>query len=193
MKDESIDIVTFHEGDVDTFDEIFHRNYTSVFYFARKMTGNAVVAEDIAMDSFRKLWTRRKDFPTRTAIKAWLMITTKNACLTHLTSEKKRIEVANGLKHLELQRQDDENKNYTLLQETVIHILHREINKLPRQCRIIIKLRLGGFSSREISKLMGISISTVKNQKVIAFKRLRLSLLDIEHLVLFLLYVSGLL
>ncbi len=191
MTEESIDVVAFQRGDVKTFEEIYHGFYTYVMYFARKMTGNEAVAEEIAMDAFRKLWTRRTDFDNKNSIKAWLMITTKNACLTHLYQERRRNELIEGYKHQELQRQADEDKSHNLLQENVVHILHEEINKLPPRCRVIIQFRIEGYSNREIAKLMNISVQTVRNQATNSFKKLKMSFFNIEQLVLFLLALNG--
>lgn len=184
MSSESRDIVLFHQGHVKTFEDIYHQYYPSVMFFARKMTRSATIAEEIAMDSFRKLWMRRKDFEDKSSIKAWLFITTKNACLTYLHTEKRRSEVNQELKIREEQRQEEATNNYEFLAENVAKLLHEEINKLPTQCKIILKLRLEGYSNREIGKLMNISIFTVRNQVATSFKKLKITLLDIEHLVL---------
>lgn len=191
MKEESIDMVAFQQGDVKTFEEIYHQYYTYVMYFARKMTGNTQVAEDIAMDTFRKLWVRRGDFDNQNSLKAWLMITTKNACLSHLNAEKRKVEISNGFKHHQFQLQEDENKSYTRLLEDVVQHLHEEINNLPPKCRAILKFRLQGYNSGQIAKLMGVSISTVKNQSSNAFKKIRVGILNIEHLVVFIISLRG--
>jgi RNA polymerase sigma-70 factor (family 1) len=183
MNVESSDIVLFQQGNAKAFDEIFYQFYPSVIGFARKLTKNAEVAEEIAMDSFRKLWTRRESFDNKSSIKAWLMITTKNACYSYLYEEKRKMEKEKEFVDFKMKDPEDD-PDYPTLKEAIITKLHEEINALPPQCRAVIKYRLQGYNNARIAKILGVSTFTVRNQASAAFKKLRFSLLNVEQLII---------
>ncbi len=183
MKSESEEILLFQQGDLKSFDELFYQFYPPVLYFAMKLTGSRESAEEIVMDSFKKLWTRRESFETKSAIKAWLFITTKNACFNYLHAQKRRTEIKNEYQQVVVRMQDDENSGYNKLKEHVIFRLYEEINNLPAQRRAIMKLRLEGNTNPQIARILNISVFTVRNQIALAFKNLKVSLLNLEQLV----------
>ena len=72
--------------------------------------------------------------------------------------------------------------------EDVERILHEAINRLPEKCRcIFIESKLNNKRYQDIADEMGISLQTVKNQVMIAVRKLREDLKDYLPLLIFLL------
>ena len=72
--------------------------------------------------------------------------------------------------------------------EDVERILHEAINRLPEQCRrIFIESKLNNKKYQDIADEMGLSLQTVKNQVMIAVRKLREDLKDCLPLLAFLL------
>lgn len=72
--------------------------------------------------------------------------------------------------------------------EDVERILHEAINRLPEQCRrIFIESKLNNKKYQDIADEMGLSLQTVKNQVMIAVRKLREDLKDYLPLLVFLL------
>ena len=64
---------------------------------------------------------------------------------------------------------------YTLpfLEEEVGRELMKSIHKLPEQRKTVLLLHIEGYSQEEIARKLGISVNTVKTQKLRARKFLR--------------------
>ena len=63
---------------------IFKKYHAGLLYFASQYLPYSQAAEDIVAESFIKIWQRRADFNSLPAIKSFLYITVKNACLNQL-------------------------------------------------------------------------------------------------------------
>src|SRR5690606_28219119 len=77
-------ISEFKNGNSRGLSYVFDLHYRSLCYFAECMVQDRQEAEDIAATSFVKLWKRSADFETSQNIKAFLYISTRNACLDYL-------------------------------------------------------------------------------------------------------------
>lgn len=179
----------FKKGDPRALQVIFKLFYPSLCVFAERMLRDRPAAEDIAGETMVKLWNRHGDFENMQNIKAFLYITTRNACLNMLkqmqreTLSKKQLAYLSG------------DKEGFILNE-IIHMevlaeIRREIENLPAQCRRIFKMSYyEGKKNQEIAELLNISVHTVKNQKARAIQLLKVKLPD-RNLVTLLLLLTG--
>ena len=164
-------------GDQQAFRAIFSRHYRALCFFATSVVADAQEAEDIVQDVFSRFWDKRAGFPTTAAMKAFLYISVKNACLNHLKSREPRNEREKAFAYLH--ESDDLSAFDPVLAETeIIGELYREIENLPAQCRRVFTLSyLQGKKNDEIAGSLGISYNTVRTQKLRALKLIRSGLL----------------
>ena len=73
-----------HEDNEKALEIIFKRHHAALFYFATHLINNSQAAEDIVAISFIKVWQKRKDFDSLTAIRSFQYITIRNACFNEL-------------------------------------------------------------------------------------------------------------
>lgn len=148
-----------------SFNTVFHEYYQPLVCFARRLVKDQAVAEDIVTDVFYKLWIRIDDFTAASAIKSFLFISTRNACLNYLQQAQYQARVRNSLRYLL-----DDSNDYVLNEITraeVLRQVYQLIEELPVKCRKIILLSFSaGLSNHEIAERMNISVHTVRNQKV---------------------------
>src|ERR1044072_7433681 len=78
----------WHGDESGAFDSTFRNFYNPLVFFARKMLPDALAAEDIVTEIFLKYWQKQKHFNSRQAVKTFLYISTRNACLNHLQRAK---------------------------------------------------------------------------------------------------------
>src|ERR1041385_6569303 len=109
----------FKRGNTHAFRAVYEMFFPGLCFFAKRLVDNDGEGEDIAADSFVKLLNRHDTFDTLPNIKAFLYITTRNACLNYLRSS---------------QRQHSSNREINRLQEkTDEHALslmvHAEVPK----------------------------------------------------------------
>src|SRR3954464_4000949 len=98
----------------DAFAEIYNRFYDPLVLFARKYLFDPFVAEDIVTELFLKYWQKQDQFSSPVAIKSFLYISTRNACINH--NQKIRYQ---ALAKVDLRVLADE------LEESVLHTITR--------------------------------------------------------------------
>lgn len=171
-------------GDKKAFTTVFDHYYPALCFFANRILLDAEEAEDIAAETLLKLWKIGKSFPHKNALKKWLYLTTRNACLNH-------IKVTERTKHA-LTNMDTETQSDFILNEIVRAEVLREVRQgidgLPAECRKIFILHyFGQLTRQEIALKLRISTHTVKNQLVRGIDILR-SRMKVELVAFFILF-----
>lgn len=169
-------IAEFKEGSKEAFAEVYKTHYPALFFFVRRFITERQEAEDITADTFIKLWKIRHNFETHQNIKAFLYITARNACLDCLRARQRTTGVQQELMYLLLQGND-----VTFIQDEVkadvLKQVRDEIDNLPPKCQQIFKMAfLQRVKNADIAEQLGLTVQTVKNQKVRAIKLLRLAI-----------------
>jgi RNA polymerase sigma-70 factor (family 1) len=170
-------------GNKQEFKKVFDAFYPSLCAFASRFTGDAIISEDIVQEVFLSLWERSENFTNEYAIKSFLYTSVRNRCLNYL----EHIKVMQKHRDLALYETDfSPETNHNIIEEETHRLIYHAINELPSQCRNILLLSMKGLKNHEIADELKISENTVKTQKKIAYKQLRVSLKDIYPLVAFL-------
>ena len=171
------------QGSEEAFTAIYDKYAYSMITFASQLVNNSQEAQDICADVFMKLWEMRANFSTTKNIKAFLYIAVRNACF-------------NFLKHLQIRTRKQEELIYHLHQisrpdELPMDIRSKylervllEIESLPDKCKQVFKLSyFESMTNKEISNLLRISDKTVRNQKALALRSLRINSLARKLLI----------
>jgi len=177
----------FRAGDEAAFDFLFRQLYAALCYFAEGIVHDAFIAEELTQNAFIKLWNKRKGFTSLIKIRAFLYIVIKNEAFNHLKKEKNRLKTTEQLTlHAPLSENDITDH---LIYTEIKLILNQAIADLPDRCKKVIELSyLYEKSSKEIAEAMGVSISTVDNQRARGIQLLKKSLAKVGllHLLFFL-------
>lgn len=165
----------FRNGEEQALAYFFKLHSKSLAYFAARMLGDKNEADDIVSKCFLKLWQKHENFQTEQNIKAFLYISCRNACLDYLASLKVRTVAQE--KYMEHLDRGGETLLYDVIQTEVLDMVNKEIEELPEKMKVIFKLLyLEGKSTADISKELGLSIQTVRNQKTKAIEIIKNSL-----------------
>jgi RNA polymerase sigma-70 factor (family 1) len=152
------------QQEVPAFEQVFQQFNPPLCFFARRWVNDMAIAQDIVTDVFVKLWQKRADFKTLYSIKAFLYISTRNACINHTQQAKYQARVRETI------RQQSSDLESTGLNEAIYAEVLQQVNTiiedLPAKCREVIMLSYsGGLNCHEIAHKMQISVHTVRNQK----------------------------
>jgi|SRR5690606_5385093 len=164
--DEKELLAALRGGDHTAFSSIFHSFHSALVFFAdRILIGyNIMEAEETVQDTFIKLYDRKKSFDTLQNIKAFLYITTKNACYDRIAKEKvrrKRFE-----RYISTFEEADDHILREITYAEVIREVSTAIDLLPEKCRVIMRLFFDeDKTAKEIADVLDITVSTVNNQK----------------------------
>jgi RNA polymerase sigma-70 factor (ECF subfamily) len=80
----------FKQGNSRAYMAIYNLCSPAVYYFARRFVRDREVAEDIAADSFIRLYRLHANFDSLPTIQSFLRVTTRNACLNYLRDLRSR-------------------------------------------------------------------------------------------------------
>ena len=146
------------------FEKVFHLFNPALCFFARRMVNDSAIAQDIVTDVFVKLWQRQSDFKTVYSAKAFLYISTRNACLNHKQQAQYQARVRENIRQQSNDVETD-GMNEAIHAEVLRHV-YAIVNDLPEKCKEVMLLSYTkGLDCHEIARRMRVSVHTVRNQK----------------------------
>ena len=159
---------------IENMEGIFRAYYPRLCYFAFTMLDNKEIAEDMVQDVFLRLQGRVNDFFAENALKSFLYLSVKNACLNQL--KHKAVEEKHAVT-AHLSTSEDPVALNNLIRAEVYGEVHLALMGLPNGCKKVITLSFfEGMKNEEIARKLNISINTVKTQKKRALQLLRLKM-----------------
>lgn len=165
-------MLSFREGKPEAFRRVFNEHYRALCFYAIKMGLEKEEAEDIASDSFTKLWYGRAQITSEEHIKGFLITSTRNASLNLLKQKKRRSASNNELTYLLADKEEDFFRK--MVEIELLQKIHPHIEKLPKKCKAVFKqVYFEGASTEEVAANLGISTRNVLNQKARALQLLR--------------------
>lgn len=170
----------FRSGEQEAANVLFLEHFKPLCFFAEKITGIRQEAEDIVADSFIKMLHKRPSFENLTNVKAFLYVTTRNASINFIRSDRRHKAAHWQVQYLI----KNENGQEDMIEEEMIRAevlaeIRQEIENLPDKCREIFKLIFfEGLSTEMIAKQLGIAEQTVRSQKSRAIQLIKIQLLS---------------
>ncbi len=153
------------------FEELFKDNFKALCYFAFQFLKNMAEAEDVVQDTFIKFWDKRVDFNNEPAVKSFLYITVRNACL-NIKRHKQVILNHAEIQPVDLHIEKTDFLNNIIKSEILGHVYHA-VESLPDGCKRIFKLSyFEELKNPQIAKMLEVTVNTVKTQKYRAIKLL---------------------
>jgi RNA polymerase sigma-70 factor (family 1) len=146
------------------FEKVFHLFNPALCFFARRLVNDQAIAQDIVTDVFVKLWQKQADFKTVYAVKAFLYISTRNACLNHNQQVQYQTRIRETIRQ---QSNDiDTDAMNEVIHTEVLRQVYTIVNELPEKCKEVMLLSYNkGLDCHEIARRMRLSVHTVRNQK----------------------------
>ncbi|MGS2739436.1 RNA polymerase sigma-70 factor [Sinomicrobium sp. M5D2P17] len=164
------------DGDSQSFTEIFNAYYIPLVAYICQYTKDRSEAEDIAQNSFVKLWEKRKNLYIRTSLKSYLYSTAYNLFIDRYHREKKTNDYVESLKEEALYEMNTQTEADLMRQ---LEMLEKAIEGLPPKCRrVFILNKKEGLTYKEVAKKLDISVKTVEAQMRIAMIKIRENLKD---------------
>jgi len=183
-------MTTLQAGDITAFEMLFRTYYQPLCNYAYTFVQDRDEAEEIVQATFLSVWEKRDKLDIHTGVRPYLYAMVRNAALNILKHEK--IKQQHVDLELAVADRSVESVTRTVLASELETRIHKALEKLPEQCRLVFKLsRFEELKYAEIADQLNISIKTVENQMGKALKIMREQLKD--YLPLFLVFLNGLL
>jgi RNA polymerase sigma-70 factor (ECF subfamily) len=164
--------------DKTSFDQIYRQYWSKLYIYAFNVLKEKEICEDIIEEIFIDLWTKKDDIRI-SDLNSYLYQSVKYQIFNHFRRSKYKNQLLLKLDLMSTQYQIDELYEKKELKAQI----KRLISRLPKQRRLIFQMsRYDGFSNKEISENLNISLQTVKNQISKSLKFIRRSLKNISLL-----------
>ena len=180
--DEQVDLKALSEGSVKDFDTLFRLYYPKAKVFLASILGNDEEAEDLAQDTFVRLWQRREGLVMVHNLNAYIYQIVKNILFTHLEKQKRYASVSLDDTHDIMTTEDVEKIVFAKELEKIINVTIEQMP--PQRKRVFCMSRREGHSIEEISKELGISKRTVETHISAALVTLRKVIMSLICLLL---------
>lgn len=159
-------------GDQAAFEVLVRRHHKRVRSLCYRMLGSANEAEDLAQETFLRVFRHRETYQVGRRFRTWLDRICMNVCLTYQERVRSRgpivrlgdqaVQISAAALPGGAERQDPEAR--AGMNELVASV-KKITQELPAPYRAALVLRLfGGLSYQEIAEVLGISIGTVMSR-----------------------------
>lgn len=182
---ESRIIQLLQKGEAAAFEQVFKTHFKNLHGYAYTILQDEIAAEEMVQNVFCKIWEKKDLLNAETSIKAYLYRAVHNESLNYLKHQKvKAAYQMYAVQHIDT---NESNAARKLMLSELEHKLHKALNELPQQCRIIFQMsRFQDMKYQEIANELNLSVKTVENQMGKALKILRTKLVEFLPILLIL-------
>src|SRR5713101_8398225 len=160
-------------GDMEAFEQIYHRYHRRVYCLCLRMTRNVSESEDLAQDVFVQLFRKIGTFRGEASFATWLHRLTVNQVLMHFRKPVVRMEqtTEDGV-----MAADTLKGKQNWIQTSMVNSISLEeaIKQLSPGYRAVFLLHdVEGYQHQQIGRMLGCAIGTSKSQLHKARMKLR--------------------
>jgi RNA polymerase sigma-70 factor (family 1) len=151
------------------FVEMFHRLYSPVRNFIYYQTGDKDLADDLAQDTFSKIWEKRETVRQETA-KSLVYTIASNLCKNRFEHNKIVFEFASNY----TQTNVSASPEFEMEMKEFNERLKMAINQLNEKNRTVFLMnRIDGFTYNEIAENLGLSVKAIEKRMKNALDELK--------------------
>lgn len=156
----------------ESFSGFFDCYFIRLTQFATTIVKSELLAEEIVLDVFLKLWENRKTLDAINNIETYLYVSVRNKSVNVLRKERKfHFDILEDAHILLADYKPSAESD--LIETEMFEALNEAVMQLPSKCKIIFKLiREDGLNRNEVAQVLNISVKTVDNQVAIAVKKI---------------------
>lgn len=167
---------------------VFNQYYAALCLYASRIVPNQGDAEDAVQEVFVKIIERKVSFISKEHLQNYLYISVRNAALSYMRKEGVKS------KYEEFQQAiQDNNVDSEIVEIEVYRQLSHALETLPTECRKIVELTyIQNLDNQTVAQMLGLSVNTVKAQKMRGKKLLREKLKGTMAIVIIPMLFNGL-
>jgi RNA polymerase sigma-70 factor (ECF subfamily) len=183
-------MLRFQKGDMEAFQQLFHKYSPSVVNFAARFLGTRERAEEITQEVFLQVYRWQQRYEPKAKFSTWLFKIANNHCLNEIRKGEYRVSqesldssIDEGDERTRDLPDTNPNKGEDLLAaKQVADKIQRILRRLPESQRAALTLsRLEGMSYQEVAEVLDSTEKAVKSLVFRATQSLREGLRDILH------------
>lgn len=162
----------FLKGNEIAFNTLVKKHQNSIYWFARRMLGNHLDADEITQETLIVLYNKLHTFKFNSSLSTWIYTIVRNRTLNYIKLKKVKsfIGLDNDIS-VSLKDKSDIVKNYE--DKEKLEKVKKILNKLPtRQREVFVWRNFEGLSYEEISKITNKSTGSLKASYHIAINKI---------------------
>ena len=174
-------ISSAQKGDLESFNQIVLLYQNLIFSLARRILGDADLAEDVTQNTFLAAYRNLPGFRNG-SFKSWLYRIAVNACYDELRWHKRHpqqsLEFEDDAEEIPLPQYDFPGSTMLLENEVERHeleqVIQAALDQLDADQRTVVSLvDLQDFDYQEAAQILGVPLGTLKSRLARARQRLR--------------------
>lgn len=144
-------------GDVPAYRALCDRFLTPVVRFSQRLLGDATEAEDVAQETFLRVWKSADRYVPTAAVSTWIFRIAHNLCIDRL---RRRKQTSDRISQL-----DSEDRPSLLLdRKEVASEVEQALSELPdRQRAALVLVHYEGQSQTEAAQVLEISVEALES------------------------------
>lgn len=168
------------DGDEQAYQQAVACHGRAIAVYAWRILADEALAEDIAQETFIRLWTRVSEWqPEKASLSTWLHRIAHNLCVDYL----RRAGPTSAMPADDMPHQDDTGQevqnpdNDPVIQTRLTSQLNQALMSLPeRQRSALVLVHYQSLSNRQAAEVIGISVRALESLLVRARQSLRTAL-----------------
>jgi RNA polymerase sigma-70 factor (ECF subfamily) len=159
----------YRNGDIHAFEELHRRYVASIYRLVRRKLGDALLAEDIAQETFMKALRMMDRVDESFNFGGWVHTVARNLCFDELRRRQRdlRVEGSEEIEEDSLTNIPSTARSFDPVDVSESNELRRQVwevaQKLPEKYRLVLTLReLQDLSYRQIARTLNMSESAVE-------------------------------
>jgi len=162
-------IARFQKGDERAYIELVHRYKDRLVNFVFRYLNSHELSEDVVQDTFMKLYTSADMYREIAKFSTWIFTIAANLAKSELRRQKRRRVISIHSMGIDDKEYEIPSESYSPEKDSTSSYGEKQIqlaiDTLPDQFKTVILLReVQQLSYEEISKILNISIGTVKSR-----------------------------
>jgi RNA polymerase sigma-70 factor (ECF subfamily) len=164
LEETELDLIhACRDGDADAFRELFERYKDKVYSIALRYAGDPATAQDIAQDTFIKLYSTIGSFRADAKFDSWLYRIVVNSCLDHRRRQRRLMPLLD--RYFGILREPRSSALDEIMRDETSGAVQTAVANLKPEQRIVIVLRYTeGLSYEEIAEILGCSTGTIASR-----------------------------
>lgn len=163
-------------GDAEAFEAVYERHARAVHSYVSAQLDRSGDVEDVCQVAFLVLWRHASRFdPRRGGVRGWLIGIARNQAIDRLRARARRTRAEAAAVAIAALEPPDDPVSRAGADRAEAGRLRRLLDDLPDEQRdVLLLVHHGGLSQREIARVTGLPLGTVKSRLRLGLARVRL-------------------
>ncbi len=165
-------LISLQKGNIEAFEKLYYLYVKKLYGNILRMVKSTEAAEEILQELFQRVWERRETLDANKSFKSYLFTIARHLIydFLHVQARQRGIEAHLVEKSTSLYQPIDDEMAF---KETRA-LIAKGIRQLPPQRRrVYVLCKIKGKSYEDVSRILGISTSTISDHIVKATKSLK--------------------